>query len=71
MNDPDEMPQAPTLLTASDVAILFRVKPKTVYAWIKAGKLTAIRTPLGGVRVASAQVAGLLNPSPKEESNTP
>ena len=37
------------LLTPSEVAALFRVDPKTVTRWAKAGKLTSIRT-LGGHR---------------------
>ena len=37
------------LLTPSEVAALFRVNPKTVTRWARAGKLTAIRT-LGGHR---------------------
>lgn len=37
------------LLTPSEVAIIFRVDPKTVTRWAKSGKLTAIRT-LGGHR---------------------
>ena len=35
------------LLTPAEVAALFRVDPKTVTRWAKAGKLTSIRT-LGG-----------------------
>ncbi len=41
------LPEA--LLTPSEVAALFRVNPKTVTRWARAGKLTAIRT-LGGHR---------------------
>jgi excisionase family DNA binding protein len=37
------------LLTPAEVAALFRVDPKTVTRWAKAGKLTSIRT-LGGHR---------------------
>lgn len=37
------------LLTPAEVAAVFRVDPKTVTRWAKAGKLTAIRT-LGGHR---------------------
>ena len=37
------------LLTPAEVASLFRVDPKTVTRWAKAGKLTSIRT-LGGHR---------------------
>ena len=42
-----EAPEA--LLTPSEVAALFRVNPKTVTRWARAGKITAIRT-LGGHR---------------------
>jgi excisionase family DNA binding protein len=37
------------LLTPGEVAELFRVNPKTVTRWARAGKLSAIRT-LGGHR---------------------
>ena len=37
------------LLTPSEVAAMFRVNPKTVTRWARAGKLSAIRT-LGGHR---------------------
>ena len=37
------------LLTPREVAAMFRVDPKTVTRWAKAGKLSAIRT-LGGHR---------------------
>ena len=40
-------PETEALLTPSEVATLFRVDPKTVTRWAKAGKLTSIRT-LGG-----------------------
>jgi excisionase family DNA binding protein len=41
--------QADQLLTPAEVAKLFRVDPKTVTRWAKAGKLSSIRT-LGGHR---------------------
>jgi excisionase family DNA binding protein len=37
------------LLTPAEVAALFRVNPKTVTRWARAGKLTAVKT-LGGHR---------------------
>jgi excisionase family DNA binding protein len=37
------------LLTPSEVAALFRVNPKTVTRWARAGKISAVRT-LGGHR---------------------
>jgi len=33
------------LLTPAEVAELFRVNPKTVTRWARAGKITAVRTP--------------------------
>ena len=45
MNDPERG----DLLTPSEVAELFRVSPKTVARWAKAGKISAVRT-LGGHR---------------------
>jgi excisionase family DNA binding protein len=37
------------LLTPSEVAVLFRVDPKTVSRWARAGRISAIRT-IGGHR---------------------
>jgi excisionase family DNA binding protein len=51
------------LLTPSEVATLFRVDPKTVTRWAKAGKLTAIRTLGGHRRYRSSEVTALLNSS--------
>jgi len=42
------------LLTPGEVAELFKVNPKTVTRWARAGKITAIRT-LGGHRRFDAQ----------------
>jgi len=44
-----EQSQRDDLLTPAEVAALFRVNPKTVTRWARAGKITAIRT-LGGHR---------------------
>jgi excisionase family DNA binding protein len=48
------------LLTPGEVAALFRVDPKTVTRWAKAGKLTAIRTLGGHRRYHSSEVHRLL-----------
>ena len=49
MTNSRQRPESEPLLTPSEVATLFRVDPKTVTRWAKAGKLTSIR-PLGGHR---------------------
>ena len=51
------------LLTPAEVAALFRVDPKTVTRWAKAGKLTSIRTLGGHRRYREAEVRGLLSGS--------
>ncbi len=48
------------LLTPAEVASLFRVDPKTVTRWAKAGKLTSIRTLGGHRRYKESEVKTLL-----------
>ena len=48
------------LLTPAEVATLFRVDPKTVTRWAKAGKLTSIRTLGGHRRYKESEVNVLL-----------
>lgn len=60
MNRPDD---TEVLLTPSEVASLFRVDPKTVTRWAKAGKLTAIRTLGGHRRYRASEVRALMENS--------
>jgi excisionase family DNA binding protein len=53
------------LLTPAEVAKFFRVDPKTVTRWAKAGKLTAIRTLGGHRRYRQSEVHNLLNAKPQ------
>ena len=48
------------LLTPAEVASMFRVDPKTVTRWAKAGKLTSIRTLGGHRRYRESEVRALL-----------
>lgn len=48
------------LLTPAEVAALFRVDPKTVTRWAKAGKLTSIKTLGGHRRYKESEVKALL-----------
>ena len=52
---------AERLLTPAEVASLFRVDPKTVTRWAKAGKLQSIR-PGRRIYVRRAQIRSLLRP---------
>ena len=56
----NSLPNQEVLLTPAEVAALFRVDPKTVTRWAKAGKLTAIRTLGGHRRYRQSEVLGLL-----------
>jgi excisionase family DNA binding protein len=53
-------PAPEALLTPAEVAALFRVDPKTVTRWAKAGKLSSIRTLGGHRRYRETEVRGLL-----------
>ena len=52
--------QQDRLLTPGEVAALFRVDPKTVTRWGKAGKLSRLRTPGGHARFRESEVRKLL-----------
>jgi len=56
------------LLTPAEVAAVFRVDPKTVTRWAKAGKLTAIRTLGGHRRYRESEVKHLLKISEMRQS---
>lgn len=49
-----------SLLTPAEVSTMFRVDPKTVTRWAKAGKLTSIRTLGGHRRYRESEVKALL-----------
>ena len=59
--------ESDSLLTPSEVASMFRVDPKTVTRWAKAGKLSAVRTLGGHRRYRESEVRNLLEgvPSPR------
>lgn len=66
MQDPEQ------LLTPAEVASMFRVDPKTVTRWAKAGKLSAIRTLGGHRRYRESEVRDLLQdqiPGQREPSD--
>lgn len=55
-----------TLLTPAEVAALFRVDPKTVTRWAKAGKISSIRTLGGHRRYRESEVRQLLSGVPEQ-----
>jgi excisionase family DNA binding protein len=52
---------AEKLLTPGEVAELFKVNPKTVTRWARAGKITAIRTIGGHRRFRADEVRAFLD----------
>jgi excisionase family DNA binding protein len=52
--------EAENLLTPSEVAALFRVDPKTVTRWAKAGKIGSLRTLGGHRRFRESEVRSML-----------
>jgi len=63
--DAHETPDA--LLTPSEVAALFRVNPKTVTRWARAGKIQAIRTLGGHRRFRASEVRAFLQQAERTE----
>lgn len=57
----ETVPAAERRLTPAEVAALFRVDPKTVTRWAKAGKLSSIRTPGGHRRYRESEVRSFLS----------
>jgi excisionase family DNA binding protein len=49
------------LLTPAEVAALFRVDPKTVTRWARAGKISSIRTLGGHRRYRASEIRGLFD----------
>ncbi|MFC3689527.1 BldC family transcriptional regulator [Aquipuribacter hungaricus] len=56
------------LLTPAEVAAMFRVDPKTVTRWAKAGKLSSIRTLGGHRRYRASEVTALRQGIPGQRS---
>jgi excisionase family DNA binding protein len=54
--------EGPKLLTPAEVAALFRVDPKTVTRWAKAGRLTTLRTVGGHRRYLQTEIEQMLQP---------
>lgn len=61
MSDDAQRPTEPdVLLTPAEVAAMFRVNPKTVTRWARAGKISAIRTLGGHRRFRSSEIRRFL-----------
>ncbi len=69
MEPTPDTPEPEELLTPAEVAAMFRVNPKTVTRWARAGKISAIRTLGGHRRFRANEIRALLkevqeNPDP-------
>jgi excisionase family DNA binding protein len=62
--------ESEVLLTPAEVASLFRVDPKTVTRWAKAGKLSSIRTLGGHRRYKESEVRALLGAASEDADTT-
>ena len=58
------------LLTPGEVAVMFRVDPKTVTRWAQEGKLTSIRTLGGHRRYREAEIRARLTAATRDRSET-
>jgi excisionase family DNA binding protein len=55
-----ELTETDKLLTPAEVAVMFRVDPKTVTRWARDGRLASIRTLGGHRRYRESDVLALL-----------
>lgn len=62
MTDIRTDPEGDRLLTPAEVAAIFRVEPRTVNGWAKAGRLSRVLTPGGYSRFRESEVRALLQP---------
>lgn len=60
MTDQNSLGAPEKLLTPAEVAAMFRVNPKTVTRWARAGKLHAIRTLGGHRRFRASEISACL-----------
>ena len=58
------------LLTPAEVAVMFRVDPKTVTRWALAGRIGSLRTPGGHRRFRESEVQNLLLDQPPPSSRS-
>ncbi len=63
-------PESEPLLTPAEVATMFRVDPKTVTRWAKAGKISSIRTLGGHRRYRETEVLRLLQDIPGQRAGS-
>lgn len=68
MAEYEDLDSPEALLTPSEVAALFRVNPKTVTRWARAGKLNAIRTLGGHRRFKASEIRKCLEEMSQAES---
>ena len=61
MREPSESREDDALLTPSEVAEMFRVNPKTVTRWARAGKISSLRTLGGHRRFRASEIRALLD----------
>jgi excisionase family DNA binding protein len=60
MSSRDLMADGDKLLTSAEVAGIYKVDPKTVTRWAKAGLIASIRTPGGHRRYRESEIRALL-----------
>ena len=63
-------PENDALLTPSEVAAMFRVNPKTVTRWARAGKISAIRTLGGHRRFRASEIRRFLEQVEEHEARS-
>jgi excisionase family DNA binding protein len=56
------------LLTPGEVAVMFRVNPKTVTRWARAGKISVVRTLGGHRRFRASEIERFITDAPEVQA---
>lgn len=48
--------------TVKEVAKMFKVREDTIWTWIRTGKLNALRTPGGSIRISQEAIDKAMTP---------
>jgi excisionase family DNA binding protein len=67
----DERMTTNVLLTPAEVAKIFRVNPKTVTRWARAGRISAVRTLGGHRRFRADEIHRLLGEAEQQPDRVP
>jgi putative resolvase len=56
------------LLTAKQAAQLLQVSEETIWRWVRAGKMKAVRLPSGRIRIEESEIRRIMTTSQEKDA---